>query len=272
MRITRLGQGVDQSGLLAEVAMQRTLAVLADYATLLAQHRVKRLRATATSAARDAVNRADFFARVANVLGQEPELLSGEDEAKLSFVGATAGQSHELAPFLIFDIGGGSTEFALGVTEPTAFISVDMGGVRMTERFFHSDPPSPQQLAACKAFVTNELARVAERIPTQQARSWIGLAGTVTSAAAFTLGLKEYDAKQTHGHVLTRAAAHTFFSQLAGISSVERRKLLLEPKRAEVIVGGALVLGCVYEHFEVPSVIVSETDILDGLAASLRDS
>ncbi len=271
MFITRLGQGVDRTGGLAPEAVERTLEVLRRYGACLREHAITdALRITATSAARDANNRDVFFQAVQQAVGKTPELLSGEDEAKLSFAGATAGMPTADAPFLIFDIGGGSTEFAKGTERPESFISIDMGGVRMTERFLSSDPPHPDELQRCREFVHQQLQRVEDAVPPAGVKTWVGLAGTVTSCAAFSLGLTEYDPTKTHGYALSRAEAANFLQAMAEATVAQRRELLLEKKRADVIVGGALVLDVIYEHFALASVRVSEKDILDGLAASLR--
>jgi exopolyphosphatase / guanosine-5'-triphosphate,3'-diphosphate pyrophosphatase len=270
MHITRLGQGVDQTGRLAPDAIARTLHVLSEYAALLRQHTPYRLRMTATSAARDSSNRLDFFRAVANTVGQEPELLSGADEARLSFLGACADLPSQLAPFLIFDIGGGSTEFALGSVYPEQFLSVDMGGVRITERFLKSDPPLGSEIALAEQAIDALLNQVATHVDTQKARTWLGLAGTVTTFASYTAGLSHYDPAVTHGYILTRADIETFTDRLLSLTADERKPLLLEPKRAEVIVGGALVLRRIMQRFEIEQLRTSERDILDGLASSLR--
>jgi exopolyphosphatase/guanosine-5'-triphosphate,3'-diphosphate pyrophosphatase len=270
MRITRLGQGVDVSGSLRADAIARTVEVLARYGASMQRHDVERVRAVATSAARDAENSQAFFDAAENALGARPELLSGEEEASLSFRGATAGLAADEGPFLVVDIGGGSTEFVLGQTQPEALISVQMGCVRMAERHLKSDPPSSEQLGACLADVRRELGRVREVIDVRRARRMLGLAGTVTALAALRLGLDHYDAAKTHHSVLTRADVETAFARLSAATLEERRRLLAEPQRAQVIVGGAAVLVEILREFSMPELLVSEHDILDGLSASLR--
>jgi exopolyphosphatase/guanosine-5'-triphosphate,3'-diphosphate pyrophosphatase len=270
MQITRLGQGVDVSGELQPEAIERTRAVLAEYAALLRKHTVMRLRAAATSAARDAKNSAEFFAAAKSALGTRPELLSGQEEARLSFIGASLGLDPAPGPSLVVDIGGGSTEFVLGDQRPDALISVNMGCVRMTERYLKSDPPSSAELAACTQAVRALLVTVQKAVPVRTARRMIGLAGTITSLAALQLGLLHYDASQTHHSVLTREQVEAQFARLASADLRARRAMLAEPKRAEVIVGGAAVLATILREFDIPELLVSETDILDGLAASLR--
>jgi exopolyphosphatase/guanosine-5'-triphosphate,3'-diphosphate pyrophosphatase len=275
MEITRLAEGVDQSGRLGADAMARTLQVLARYASLLRQHGALRVRVTGTSAARDAQNRDDFFDRVENCVGSRPELLSGGAEAALAFAGATADQPPEAGPFVTLDIGGGSTEFAFGSSAfgggaPERSISLDMGCVRVSERFLHSDPPAPAELDAASAFVREQLARADAEVPCRRAKTWLGLAGTVTSLAARDAGIGRYDPSVTHGYRLARSSVEALHAELASRPAARRSELLLEAKRAGVIVGGSIVLVEVMRHFALDHITVSERDILDGLAASLR--
>ncbi len=270
MRMTRLGQGVDVSGMLAPEAIARTLAVLTDYATLLGNHGVTRVRAAATSAARDAKNGAEFFDAAEAALGVRPELLSGDAEARLSFDGATYGLPRGDGPFLVIDLGGGSTEFVLGSEQPEAALSLQMGCVRMTERHLRADPATAAELAACEADVRARLAPLRPAIDVKQARTVVGLAGTVTALSAMQLGLTTYDASRTHHSRLSAAQVSTLCARLAAATVAERRMLLVEPKRAEVIVGGALVLSTLMSELGLGELLVSERDILDGLAASLR--
>jgi exopolyphosphatase/guanosine-5'-triphosphate,3'-diphosphate pyrophosphatase len=269
MQITRLGQGVDQTGTLAIQAIQRTALVIDEYAGHVRQHGVGRLRVTATSAARDASNREALFARIRDALGVEPELLSGQEEATLSFQGATAGRSADGAPFVVMDIGGGSTEFAFGSTAPERSISLALGCVRITERFLKSDPPSAAELSAAARYTRELLERVEPEVGVGRAKTWLGLAGTVTSLAARDAGLERYDPNVTHGYQLTREAVERIHTELARASAAERGKLLIQPRRASVIVGGSVALLEVMRVFDIQSLVVSERDILDGLAASL---
>jgi len=270
MNISRLAEGVDQSGRLAETAMQRTLAVLERYAQLLKRERVQRLRVTGTSAARDAENRAEFFARVQRTVGVEPELLSGEQEAALAFAGATQGRDPSAGPFVTLDIGGGSTEFAYGQAAPESSISLNLGCVRVSERFFTSDPPSPTELARAREFLHAEFAKVERVVPVRRARTWLGLAGTVTSLAARDAGLARYDPSVTDGYVLARERVLALHEELCALPAAGRARLLLEPERASVILGGSIVLVEVLRYFDLPRITVSEHDILDGLVASLE--
>ena len=271
MRITRLGQGVDVTGTLAEEAIARTTAVLQDYRAELRRFSVTRVRATATSAARDAGNSEAFFAAAEQALGHRPTLLSGEEEARLSFVGATTGlQAVAAGPYLVIDIGGGSTEFVLGQTGPEALISVAMGCVRMTERHLHSDPPTAAEVTACVDDARAVLATVSERIPVARAQTVVGLAGTITTLCHLHLGLRVYDPSRSHRARLRLADVEPLVSRLIESDLAARRAWLMEPQRAEVIVGGAIVLRTVMRELAIDELIVSEADILDGLAASLR--
>ncbi len=272
MRITRLGQGVDATGRLADAAIARTVAVLAEYRKVLDRHGVDRVRLTATSAARDATNRDDFFAGATAAVGVTPELLGGEEEARLSFLGATSELDPDAGPYLVADIGGGSTEFAVGAHQPTGVLSTDIGCVRLTEKYLHSDPPAPEELSQAFDIVHGHLDDVARVIPSvAEARRFVGLAGTVTTMAAVELGLATYDRDRIHHFVLTRAAAEDVFRTLA---TENRRQRLhnpgLEEARADVIVGGAVIVVAVMRHFDLQECLVSEADILDGLVLSLR--
>jgi exopolyphosphatase/guanosine-5'-triphosphate,3'-diphosphate pyrophosphatase len=270
MRITRLGQGVDATRRLHPEAIGRTLDVLREYRGALDQLGVDDVRATATSAARDALNRDDFFGPATDALGVTPELLTGDEEARLSFLGATSGLA-EPAPYLVVDIGGGSTEFVVGDTEPAGQISVDVGCVRLTEQLLHSDPPAPEELAEAVAIVRDHLADVDRELPAaREAATLVGLAGTVTTVAAVELGLPEYDPEKIHHFRLTKEAAEDVFRTLATEPAAERRHNPgLDPGRVDVIVGGAVVLVTIMRVLGFDEVLVSEADILDGLVRSL---
>ncbi len=269
MRMTRLGQGVDVSGVLAPDAIARTVAVLSEYARAMGRHAVTRVRAVATSAARDATNGAEFFAAAEAALGVRPELLSGDEEARLSFEGATHGLSASRRPFLVIDLGGGSTEFVLGSERPEAAISLQMGCVRMSERHLRSDPPTVAERRACEVDVRGQLARVRAVMDVSRAGCVVGLAGTVTALSAMQLGLTRYDATRTHHSHLSAAQVSASCDRLARATVAERRMLLVEPARAEVIVGGAVVLATLMSELGIGELLVSERDILDGLAISL---
>jgi exopolyphosphatase / guanosine-5'-triphosphate,3'-diphosphate pyrophosphatase len=270
VHITRLGQGVDESRRLNPEAISRTLDVLREYRGALDELAVERARATATSAARDASNREDFFGPAADVLHFEPELLPGTEEARLSFLGATA-RLDERAPYLILDIGGGSTEFVVGTHEPEGLISVDTGSVRITEQYLHSDPPQPEELSEAVSVVRAHLADVEQEIPAvREAATLIGLAGTITTVAAVELGLVEYDRAEIHHFRLSRSVAEEVFRTLATEPAEQRRHNPgLEPGRVDVIVGGTLILVTTMRTFDFNEVLVSEADILDGLVRSI---
>jgi exopolyphosphatase/guanosine-5'-triphosphate,3'-diphosphate pyrophosphatase len=272
--ITRLGQGVGASGRLADEAVERTLACLREYRSVLDEHGVERLRAAATSAARDAANRDEFFDAVEEVVGVRPELLSGADEGRLSFIGATGDLDPARGPFLIVDIGGGSTEFILGTDHVEGVISVDVGCVRLTEKFLEHDPPQPEELSAAISFADAHLDDVIREVPgSADARTLVGLAGTITTVAAVEIGLATYDRDAIHHFVLTRAAAEDVFRTLATEALADRvHNPGLEEARADVIVGGCCVLVALFRRFGFDEMIVSEADILDGLALSLVPS
>jgi exopolyphosphatase/guanosine-5'-triphosphate,3'-diphosphate pyrophosphatase len=271
MVITRLGAGVDRTGQLDPEAIERTLAVLRDYRSLMDEHGVERVRAAATSAARDARNRDAFFGPAAEIVGAPLELLGGEEEGRLSFLGATAELDPADGPFLVVDIGGGSTELAYGTTEAEAVMSVQVGCVRMTERWIHSDPPAPEELHAVVNVTTQYLEDVVREHPVmREAKTMIGLAGTVSTVAAVEIGLPAYDRDRIHHFTLTRAAAEDVFRTIATEARADRiHNPGLEEARADVIVGGTAVLVSVMRFFHAPSLLVSEADILDGLVRSI---
>jgi exopolyphosphatase / guanosine-5'-triphosphate,3'-diphosphate pyrophosphatase len=270
MRITRLGQSVNATRRLQPDAIGRTVDVLREYRAAMDEHGVTAVRATATSAARDATNRDDFFGPATDALGAELELLSGEEEARLSFLGATSELTNEPAPYLVVDIGGGSTEFVLGTSKPEGLISVDIGCVRVTEQFLASDPPVPEELSAAVSVVRDHLADVARELPgISEAQTLVGLAGTVTTVAAVEQGLPEYDRERIHHFRLSKAAAEDVFRTLAlEPADVRRHNPGLEAGRVDVIVGGAVVLVSILRAFGFDEVLVSEADILDGLVRS----
>jgi exopolyphosphatase/guanosine-5'-triphosphate,3'-diphosphate pyrophosphatase len=274
MQITRLGRDVDRTRRLAPDAVQRTLAVLAEYRSAMDQCEVGRVRMTATSAARDAANRDDFFRAAADIVGVRPELLAGEEEGRLSFLGATAGLAPDSGPWLVADIGGGSTELITGAEAgglPEAVRSLDVGCVRLTERFFTSDPPAPEQIAEASGYVADLLATISgteKRF--DQAETLVGLAGTVAALAGIAQGLESYDRARVHHYRLSRDTVDGLLATLASESiSDRRRRPGVEPDRADVIVGGTVVLAELMRHFEFETCLTSESDILDGLIATL---
>jgi exopolyphosphatase / guanosine-5'-triphosphate,3'-diphosphate pyrophosphatase len=271
MRITRLGQGVDATGALAPEAVARTLDALREFRQVMDRRAVGRVRMTATSAARDAANREDFFSAAEEIVGVRPELLSGDDEARLSFTGATSQLDPADGPFLVVDIGGGSTEFAVGAAEPESVLSLDIGCVRLTEKFIHRDPPAPEELSQIISITKDYLEDVTREMPAAlEAKRFVGLAGTVSTVAAVEQGLAEYDTERIHHFVLTHEAAEDVFRTLATEKRADRiHNPGLEEARADVIVAGAAILVSIMRFFEFDECLVSEADILDGLVLSL---
>jgi exopolyphosphatase / guanosine-5'-triphosphate,3'-diphosphate pyrophosphatase len=271
--ITRLGQGVGATGRLADEAVGRTLDCLRGYRGALDEHGVDRLRVAATSAARDADNRDEFFDAVEHLVGVRPELLSGDEEGRLSFTGATGELDPDLGPFLVVDIGGGSTEFIVGTTDVEGVISVDVGCVRLTEAYLEHDPPLPEELAACLSVTDSYLDDVLREVPeVASARTLVGLAGTITTVAALEIGLETYDRDRIHHFRLTHEAAEDVFRTVATETRADRiHNPGLEEARADVIVGGCCVLVALFRRLGFDEMIVSESDILDGLALSLVD-
>ena len=274
MRIVRLGEGVDATGRLSDEALARTFAAIEEYRTLLDEHAVQSLRFVATSATREAGNRAEFVTGVRGLLGVEPEVISGEEEAALSFAGATGELDIALAtpPCLVVDIGGGSTEFVMGEPgrAPAAAGSVDIGCVRMTERHFANDPPLPAEVAAARDDIDAAIAEVAATVPVRQAGSLVGLAGSVTTVAALAMGLWEYDPERIHGSVITAADVHRVCEELL-YSTRGRREAnpVIHPGRVDVIAAGSLVLSAIVAYTGLQELLVSEHDILDGIATSI---
>jgi exopolyphosphatase/guanosine-5'-triphosphate,3'-diphosphate pyrophosphatase len=270
MRITRLGQDVDRTRRLAPEAIDRTVTVLREFREVMDRFGVEGVRMTATSAARDAENREDFFAAADDAVGVRPELLSGDEEARLSFRGAVSDLDPAQGPFLVVDIGGGSTEFAVGTDQPVAVTTTDIGCVRITEKFLSSDPPRPEELANAIGVVRDILEDVGREIPAvTDARRLVGLAGTVTTMAAVEMGLADYDRDRIHHFLLTHHAAEDVFRTLATEPRARRiHNPGLEEARADVIVGGAIILVTIMRTWGFEECLVSEADILDGLVLS----
>jgi exopolyphosphatase / guanosine-5'-triphosphate,3'-diphosphate pyrophosphatase len=269
MRIVRLGEGVDRTGRLAPEAIERTRRALGRYAEQIAASGATRVRMVATSASRDASNAADFRVMVRGVLGIEPEVISGDEEARLSFTGAVRGLSAE-PPYLVVDIGGGSTEFVTGRSTVGAALSVDIGCVRMTERHLHSDPPTAAEIAAAERDISAAVDRALAAVGGRDARTLIGLAGSVTTVTALALGLPAYDAERIHHARASHDAVAKVTADLLAATVAERRALpVMHPGRADVIGAGALILRIIMERSEQPAVVASEHDILDGICYSL---
>jgi exopolyphosphatase/guanosine-5'-triphosphate,3'-diphosphate pyrophosphatase len=270
MRIVRLGEGVDRTGRISDAAMQRVLSAVDDFMAMVRDAGASAVRFCATSAARDAANAADFMTGVRTRVGVEPEVLDGLEEARTSYAGATRSLPEAAAPRLVLDIGGGSTELILGDADGRVLAeqSLDIGSVRLTERHLHADPPTDEQVAALVADVDAMLDRC--RVPVADARTVIGVAGTVTTVAAGVLGLAAYDRDAIHHAVLSTDDVASTVRALVGMEVAARRELgYMHPGRADVIAAGALILERVLRRTTPDTLLVSEHDILDGIAWSL---
>lgn len=280
MRIVRLGQGVDATGRFAVDALARTEAALRDYADLLRRFEVGRVRMVATSATRDAANRDEFFAMTAAVLGSVvpgavAEVITGAEEAALSFAGAVGDLNADTGPFVVVDLGGGSTEVVLGDGAGVrAAYSADIGCVRMTERCLHSDPPTTDEVAQTRQAVRERLAPALLAVPVQQARTWVGLAGTFTTIAALAHRLPVYDSEAIHLSRVSFADLLEVCDQLIGMTRRQRAALgPMHEGRVDVIGGGAIIVqelaDAIGERSAITELVVSEHDILDGIALSV---
>lgn len=279
MTIVRLGQGVDRTGRLAPEALARTFDACSVYAEVIARHGIssERVRFVATSATRDAENRDEFVQGVLEILGVVPEVISGEQEAEFSFTGATkelAAHDHLERPFLVVDIGGGSTEFVVGEQHVRAARSVDVGCVRMTERHLVvdgvvTDPPTPEQIAAMRADIEAALDLAEESVPLREARTLVGLAGSVTTVAGIVLGLPEYISSRIHHSRISYEQVREISERMLKATHAERAAIpVMHPGRVDVIGAGVLVLLAIMERVGASEVVVSEHDILDGIAWS----
>ena len=280
MEVVRLGEGVDATGRLAPQAIERTRLVLAEYAAAARDLGAAAVRMVATSATRDAANRADFEDMVVTTLGKAPDVVTGREEAELSFLGATAsldaaarahGAEPPRPPFLVVDIGGGSTEFVLGDAGGVrAARSVDIGCVRMTERHLHGDPPSAEEIRRAEDDIRAALAQVTADVPVGEAASLVGLAGSVTTVAALALELPAYDPDAIHGSRIPVDAVRAVTADLLAATRERRAAMpVMHPGRVDVIGAGALVLRVLMDEFGMSEVVVSEHDILDGIALRL---
>jgi len=280
-RIVRLGQGVDATGEFAAEAIARTRAALTDYAALLKEHGVGRVRMVATSAARDVANRDDFFAMTADVLGavlpgSVAEVISGGEEASLSFRGAVGELDSAAGPFVVVDLGGGSTEIVVGDEAVAASHSADIGCVRLTERCLHSDPPTPAEVAAARQVVRERLEVALGVVPVEGARTWVGLAGTMTTLSALAHNLPAYDSAAIHLSRVAGADLLAVCERLIGMTRAERAALPpMHEGRADVIGGGAIVVEELArelrERAGIDELTVSEHDILDGIVLSIAE-
>jgi exopolyphosphatase/guanosine-5'-triphosphate,3'-diphosphate pyrophosphatase len=266
MVITRIGQGVDRTGTIAPEALRRTVAVLQRYCRRARALGAERIHLAATSAVRDASNRDELAEAVQRLTGEPMEVLAGKEEAGLSFLGATKGLDAK-PPFLVVDIGGGSTEFVVGEREPEAAVSAQIGSVRLTERYIHTDPPSYEELDRLELAVTSVLHQVEDRVPVHDAATLVAVAGTSTTVQAIAMGLPEYDPEVLHRSILSRADAERVFRLLADMTTEERRQIpVMAPGREDVIPAGAAILVRTMQRWGFGEALVSETDILDGIA------
>ena len=279
LEMVRLGLGVDRTGRFDPVAVERTLDAARRYARLIEHHgvEVEDIRFVATSATRDAANREVFIEGIEQILGVRPEVISGPEEAELSFRGAVSTlEGLPAGPRLVVDIGGGSTELVLGEQTPSHAISLDIGSVRLTERHLADDPPSPQQITTAQADIAQALDRAEQDIPFERTAALVGVAGTVTTVTAVALGLEEYQPDITHGAELTTAQMREQCDRLLGATRAERsRHRLIHPGRIDVIGAGALIWSQVIDRVaaatSITTVRTSEHDILDGIALDLLE-
>lgn len=279
MRIVRLGEGVDATGRLSVAALMRTRDALADYALVLRRKGAETVRMVATSATRDASNRDEFFSMTRDVLGVEAEVISGDEEARLSFTGAVGDQDPEDGPFVVADIGGGSTELVVGTwdgkaAEIKAARSVDIGCVRITERCLRSDPPAPEEISAARELAEQVLSEAFEAVPAAEAKTWIGVAGTITTLSAVAQGLSRYDSERTHLSRLSASQVRQTAESLLAASHEQRAaNPVIHPGRVDVIAGGALIAQVLSEELGaragIGELVISEHDILDGIALSV---
>jgi exopolyphosphatase/guanosine-5'-triphosphate,3'-diphosphate pyrophosphatase len=280
MTIVRLGQGVDRTGRLAPEALERTFAACHEYAAIIKEHGAERVRFVATSASRDAENREDFVRGVLDILGVEPEVISGDQEAEFSFTGATkelTGREDLAKPFLVVDIGGGSTEFVVGDDHVRGARSVDIGCVRMTERHLVrdgvvTDPPAPEQIEAIRTDIEAALDLAEQSVPLREAHTLVGLAGSVTTISAIAQDLPEYDSEAIHHSRVSYDRVREITDRLLASTHAERAAIpSMHPGRVDVIGAGALVLLSIMERIGASEVVVSEHDILDGIAYKVAE-
>ncbi|GAA2813122.1 Ppx/GppA phosphatase family protein [Saccharopolyspora taberi] len=279
MRIVRLGQGVDATGRLAEEALERTRAALADYAAICRRKGVERVRMVATSATRDASNREDFFAMVREILGIDAEVITGDEEARLSFTGAVGDLDPDDGPFVVTDVGGGSTELVVGTWDGAradiqAAYSADIGCVRLTERCLHSDPPTEDEVRDAIAVARGILDDAFAAVDSSGARTWVGVAGTVTTLSGIAQNLPEYDSRAIHLSQISQKKFEQTADELLSMTHDERAAIgSLHPGRVDVISGGALVVKVLADELSeragIDCITVSEHDILDGIALSI---
>lgn len=273
MSIVKLGEGVDKNKAFLPEAISRTLAALDIFAAEISDANVERVRFCATSATRDATNRSEFLIPVAQILGIEPEVITGDEEARLSFLGATRGLSKNDGPFLVVDIGGGSTEFVFGTDRVASARSVNIGCVRMSERHFKSDPPTQVEIESARVDIKKAIAQAAEIVPIKKAKTLIAVAGTATTVAAAALNLANYDSKLIHLAKISAGDTRKVSDWLLNLTQQERTELgYMHPGRVEVIAAGSLVLAEIVEATGLDYFVASEKDILDGIVWSLLNA
>lgn len=272
MRIVRLGEGIDTSGRISAGALERTSVALREYAQIISEHAPAAVRMVATSASRDATNFTKFHSLVSEILGIGPDVITGDEEARLSFSGAVSDLPSASAPRLIVDIGGGSTEFVRGQATADAARSVNIGCVRMTERHLQDDPPTAAQVSAAEDTIAREVDAALEQVdPQRSCETLIGLAGSVTTVTAMALDLESYDPQRIHHAEVSYEQVSAVTESL--LKQTHKQRLahpVMHPGRADVIAGGALVLRIIMERSGISTVVASEHDILDGIAAKLR--
>jgi exopolyphosphatase/guanosine-5'-triphosphate,3'-diphosphate pyrophosphatase len=278
-KVVRLGQGVDATGEFAPEAIERTRAALAEYTAMLRRKGAERVRMVATSAARDVSNREAFFGMVRDTLGVDAEVISGDEEAQLSFVGAVGDLDPDDGPFVVVDTGGGSTELVVGTLTDgeatvTAARSVDVGSVRITERCLHGDPPTAAEVAQARDVARGILDQAFDAVPVEGVRTWVGVAGTITTLSAVAQRLERYDPAAVHLSRLSLDRLHEVAEDLLGRTREQRREhTAIDPGRIDVIGGGALIVDMLgqelHERAGITELVVSEHDILDGIARSL---
>lgn len=279
--IVRLGQGVDETGKFAPDAIERTRVALADYVDEMQRENVTRVRMVATSATRDASNREDFFAMTRALLGQiqqgaVAEVITGEEEAALSFAGATADLDPERGPFCVIDLGGGSTEFVMQTADQLHAVSTQMGCVRITERFMRTDPPTTEETAAAREYINERIAEAAKVVPFTQARAFVGCAGTFTTLSALAQDLESYDPERIHMSEISFSRIRQVTEDLRSQTAAERQaNPVVHPGRADVVAAGSAVVEELTNFFEreanASRIVISEKDILDGIVAGLAE-
>lgn len=281
MKVVRLGEGVDATGAFSPDALERVRKALEEYVSIMLEAGVEKVRMVATSATRDVSNRDTFIRMTASLLGKvtsgaQAEVISGEEEAELSFKGAVADLDPAEGPFCVIDLGGGSTEFVVGEADGTLLgaHSTQMGCVRLSERIMRGDPPTPTEVEIAQDYVAKRIAEVETIVPIEKTHTFVGCAGTFTTIAALALGLEDYDATAIHNAVLRTASLHTITRQLITESVAQRlTHPVMHPGRADVIGGGSVVvegiLDMIHRKTEAQSIVISEKDILDGIVGGL---